>query len=146
MRLDEILSKAGKNKSRKRIGRGGRRGNTSGRGNKGAGQRAGSKSLFGHEGGQNPALARLPKRGFNNANFRTEYQVVNVSALDVFNDGDQVDVEALAGKGLVRPGGGPVKILGDGEIGKKLTVVADAFSASACERIEAAGGSVQRVS
>jgi len=146
MKLEDILSKVGKNKSRKRVGRGGCRGNTSGRGNKGAGQRSGSKSLFGYEGGQNPALARLPKRGFNNANFRTEYQIVNLAALDVFNDGDQVDAETLAAKSLIRAGGAPVKVLGDGEISKKLTVVADAFSKSAVEKIEAAGGSVQRVS
>ena len=94
---------------------------------------------------QNPALLRIPQRGFNNANFRTRYQVVNVSALEAFNDGDRVDVEALATQKLVRPGGGPVKILGDGKLSKKLTVVAHAFSASAAERIAAAGGSTEQL-
>ena len=146
MKLQDILSRAGKHKSRRRVGRGGAHGKTCGRGHKGAGARSGSGSLFGYEGGQNPALARLPKRGFNNANFRKEYQVVNLSALDAFNDGDRVDAEALAAKCLIRAGGGPVKILGGGSIGKKITVAANAFSKTAAEKIEAAGGSVERVS
>ncbi len=143
MKLDDILSQAGKNKPRKRVGRGGVRGKTCGRGHKGAGQRSGSTSLLGYEGGQNPALFRIPKRGFNNAIFRTEYQLVNVSDLDVFNDGDRVDAEALVAKRLVRADGGLVKVLGDGDLAKKLTVVADKFSKSAAEKIKAAGGSAE---
>jgi large subunit ribosomal protein L15 len=145
MKLDEILSSAGRTKARKRVGRGrgSGRGKTSGRGHKGAGQRAGFKSNFGYEGGQTPALARIPKRGFNNADFRTVYQVVNASRLAAFEDGDRVDPEALAAKSLIRRGAGPVKILGEGELGKKLTVAAHAFSSSAAEKIRAAGGSVE---
>ena len=146
MKLDEILSKAGRNKSPRRLGRGVRRGKTSGRGHKGAGQRAGRTSMFGYEGGQTPVLARIPKRGFNNADFcRQPYQVVNVADLEVFNDGDRADPETLAAKHLTRPGGDPVKILGKGELKKKLTVAAQAFSASAEEKILQAGGSVEKL-
>ena len=99
----------------------------------------------GHEGGQNPALMRIPKRGFNNANFRKTYQIVNVGGLSRFESGARVDPEALVDKGLIRPAGGPVKILGNGKLSVKLTVVADAFSASATEKIAAAGGSVERL-
>ena len=146
MKLDEILQAAGRHKRRKRLGRGAGsgRGKTSGRGHKGAGQRAGHKSRFGFEGGQTPALSRIPKRGFNNANFRTTYQVVNVADLDAFADGDRIDLQALVARSLIRCGGDPVKILGGGELKKKLTVVVDAFSAAAEEKILAAGGSVER--
>jgi large subunit ribosomal protein L15 len=147
MKLDEILSAAGPHKRSRRLGRGegSGRGKTSGRGTKGKGARAGVKRLFGFEGGQNPILKRIPKRGFNNANFRVAFQVVNVSDLERFNDGDRVDVTVLADRKLVRPAGGPVKVLGGGSLGKKLTVVADAFSKGAQEKIAAAGGSVERL-
>lgn len=146
MKLDEILSKAGRNKRPRRVGRGVRRGKTCGRGHKGAGQRAGRTSMFGYEGGQTSVLARIPKRGFNNADFCSRaYQVVNVSDLAVFDDGDRADPATLATKYLVRPNGGPVKILGCGELKKKLTVAAQAFSASAQEKILQAGGSVEKL-
>ena len=146
MKLDEILSKAGRNKSARRVGRGVRRGKTCGRGHKGAGQRAGNSSRFGREGGQTPVLARMPKRGFSNANFcRQTCQVVNIGDLEVFDDGDRVNPETLATKCLVRPGGGPVKILGRGELKKKLTVAVQAFSVSAEEKILQAGGSVEQL-
>ena len=147
MNLNEILTAAGRNKGKRRRGRGNGSGagTTAGRGHKGAGQRAGTHGGAGKEGGQNPALARIPKRGFNNKNFRIAYQVVNVADLDLFDDGDRVDRESLTTKGLVRAGGDPVKILGDGRVGKKLTVTADAFSASAEKKIVDAGGSVERV-
>jgi large subunit ribosomal protein L15 len=147
MRLQDILSAAGRYKPRKRVGRGegSGHGKTSGRGSKGKGARAGSKRLFGYEGGQNPLLARIPKRGFNNANFRRLFQVVNVGDLEAFSAGARVDAAALADRKLIRPGGGPVKILGDGSLGKKLTVAAEAFSKSAQAKIAAAGGKVERV-
>lgn len=148
MKLNDILTAAGRNKRKRRRGRGNGSGagTTAGRGHKGAGQRAGTHGGAGAEGGQNPALARIPKRGFNNKNFRTVYQVVNVADLDLFNDGDRVDREALAKAGLVRRGGGPIKILGDGRVVKKeLTVVADAFSASAEKKIVEAEGTIKRV-
>jgi large subunit ribosomal protein L15 len=147
MRLNEILSTAGAHKRSRRIGRGegSGRGKTSGRGTKGAGARPGFSHRYGSEGGQNATIARLPKRGFNNANFRVEYQVVNVWQLEGFADGAVVDVEALAGANLARRGGGPLKVLGGGEMKHKLTVVATAFSASAEKKIVDAGGTVQRV-
>lgn len=147
MRLDEILKKAGKYKSRKRIGRGtgSGMGKTSGRGHKGAGARSGAGKRFGYEGGQNPAIARLPKRGFSNAPFRNDYQIVNVASLERFEDGSRVDKAALVAARLVDDGRTPLKILGNGELGRKLTVVADKFSASAAEKIEKAGGTVEWV-
>ena len=146
MKLDDILAAAGRAKAPRRRGRGkgSGAGKTCGRGHNGAGQRAGRRALYGYEGGQNPVLARIPKRGFNNANFRTVYQVVNVTDLEDFADGDRIDREVLAAKGLIRPDGGPVKVLANGRITKKLTVVANAFSASAEGKILAAGGSVEQ--
>ena len=147
MKLDDILMSAGRQKTRKRLGRGkgSGKGKTCGRGHKGAGQRSGGGVRLGYEGGQNPALARIPQRGFNNANFRKAYQVVNLADLDIFEDGQRVDIEALASQNLVRRDGGPVKILGDGTLRKKLTVAAHAFSASAEKKIVDAGGSAERL-
>jgi large subunit ribosomal protein L15 len=147
MKLHEILTSAGAHKRRTRVGRGEGcgLGKTCGRGTKGKGARSGKRRLWGFEGGQNPILARIPKRGFNNYNFTAEYQVVNVGLLGTtFKDGDRVDLASLAAKKLIRPGGEPVKILGGGELTKKLTVVASAFSASAQKKIADAGGTVER--
>ena len=146
MKLDEILSHAGRSKTPRRRGRGkgSGAGKTCGRGHNGAGQRAGRRALYGYEGGQNPTLARIPKRGFNNANFRVVFQIVNLADLGLFDDGERVDREVLAKTKLIRRGGGPVKILGDGKLTKKLTVVAEAFSAAAEKKILAAGGSIER--
>lgn len=147
MRLDEILHSAGKYKKRKRIGRGtgSGHGKTSGRGTKGAGSRAGWTQRLGKEGGQNAVYARSPKRGFSNFNFATNYQVVNVAALGVFEEGARVDVAALFAAGLIQKDSESVKILGNGELAKKLTVVAHKFSASASEKIIKAGGVVEKV-
>jgi len=145
MKLDEILQAAGRHKRRRRVGRGtgSGRGKTCGRGHKGYGSRSGAKALLGFEGGQNPALARIPKRGFSNAQFRRRWQVVNVSALDRFEAGVRVDPPALAQARLIDDAAGPVKILGNGQLDKALTVVAGAVSAAAREKIEAAGGTVE---
>jgi len=146
MKLDEILSAAGKYKKRKRIGRGvgSGRGKTSGRGHKGYGARAGSKRRLGYEGGQNPTIARLPQRGFNNANFRKEFQVVNVAELEAaFENGATVDAAALKKVSLISDTTKPVKILGNGDLKKKLNVVAAKFSASAKEKIANAGGNAE---
>ena len=145
MKLNEILSSAGKHKARKRIGRGtgSGHGKTSGRGHKGYGSRSGSRKRLGYEGGQNPALARLPKRGFSNVNFRTEYQIVNVASLETFDDGSRVDAAALAEARLINDADKLVKILGNGELTKKLTVAASKFSAVAAEKITKAGGGVE---
>jgi large subunit ribosomal protein L15 len=146
MKLDEILSAAGKYKRRKRIGRGtgSGHGKTSGRGHKGYGSRAGAKSRAGYEGGQTPMLSRIPKRGFNNANFRREFQIVNLAGLEEsFDDGARVDAAALVDAKLIDNTAMAVKILGNGELKKKLTVVANKFSASAAEKIAQAGGTVE---
>jgi large subunit ribosomal protein L15 len=148
MKLDEILSAAGKNKGRKRLGRGDGSGlgKTSGRGHKGYGQRSGAKKRMGYEGGQASYISRIPKRGFNNKNFKTVYQVVNVATLeDRFDDGATVDAESLVAAGLIDNTNDPVKILGNGELKKKLTVKAEKLSASAKEKIEGAGGSVELI-
>ena len=145
MKLDEILSAAGKRKARKRLGRGigSGLGKTSGRGHKGMGSRAGSGIRLGYQGGSNPAIARLPKRGFNNANFRKEFATVNVSVLEGFEDGARVDAEALFNARIISDARTPVKILGNGELTRKLTVVAAKFSASAAEKIAKAGGAAE---
>jgi len=147
MKLDEILSLAGKHKTKKRLGRGlgSGQGKTAGRGTKGGGARAGWGKRLGSEGGQNAVYARLPKRGFSNFAFRVDYQVVNVSDLEEkFADGAVVDAKALASAKLIGSASEPVKILGTGELKKKLTVQANKFSASAAAKIAQAGGKVEQ--
>jgi large subunit ribosomal protein L15 len=141
----EITSIAGKNKVRKRIGRGtgSGRGKTCGRGHKGAGSRAGSRSLTVHEGGQMPLFRRLPKRGFSNYQFAQRCQIVNVSQLERFTDGADVGVEQLSIAGLIDNLKDKVKILGDGVLTKKLKVAAHKFSKSAEEKIVASGGTAK---
>lgn len=148
MMIHEITTKVGKYKSRKRIGRGHSSGSgkTAGRGHKGARSRAGYSRRPGFEGGQMSFVRRMPKRGFSNAPFRTHYHIVNVQDLEArCDDGADVTIETLAGIGLVRDAGRPLKVLGHGELTKKLTVTAAKFSASAKTKIESAGGSVNEV-
>ena len=148
MRLDDILSAAGKYKKRKRIGRGigSGLGKTSGRGHKGYGARSGSKSKMGYEGGQAPMISRIPKRGFSNFNFKKHFQIVNIDSLEAkFEDGAKIDVYALIKAKLVDNDQVPVKVLGNGEITKKFTVVANKFSATAREKISQAGGTVEQI-
>lgn len=143
MHMAEITKKAGRDRRPKRVGRGEGSGwgKTSGRGNKGAGQRSGWKQRGLQEGGQMPHFRRIPKRGFSNAEFRVEYIVVNVDDLDrTFSNGTHVTTQALLDAGLVRSATMPVKILGNGNLTKKLTVDAARFSASAAEKIKKAGG------
>jgi large subunit ribosomal protein L15 len=145
MMISEITAKAGAHKRRKRVGRGesSGHGKTCGRGNKGCQSRSGGGTRPLHEGGQMPLFRRLPKRGFSNVQFATEYQVVNLGRLEsVFADGDTVDLAALRARRLVRGAEPLVKILGTGMLAKKLLVTAHAFSASAKAAIEKAGGAV----
>jgi large subunit ribosomal protein L15 len=147
MELHDLHPAPGAKKSRKRIGRGpgSGTGKTAGKGHKGQKSRSGYSRRYGFEGGQMPLVRRIPKRGFYNV-FRVEFQVVNLRDLErVFADGDTVSVETLVEKGLVRGGKRPVKVLGDGELKKKLTVQAHKFSASARDGIEKAGGSCEVV-
>ncbi len=145
MNLNDVKS-AGKHKRRRRIGRGQGSGwgCTAGRGNKGEGQRAGSGGALYHEGGQMPLYRKLPKRGFTNALFKTVHAIVNVSDLEkAFPDGGEVDIEAAKAVNLVKKRAKSLKVLGKGELKVKLTVKADKVSASAREKIEAAGGSIE---
>ena len=148
--MSDILSRlappAGAKKKPKRVGRGpgSGLGKTSGRGQKGQKSRSGAKIGRGFEGGQMPLQRRLPKRGFTNP-FRKNFAVVNVSALDSFDDGAVVDAAALINCGLVRKLMDGVKILGKGELTKKLTVRAHGVSAGAREKIEKAGGTFEQI-
>lgn len=144
MKLHELSPAFGSTKEAKRIGRGHGSGNgkTAGKGHKGQKARAGHGQQPGFEGGQMPLQRRVPKRGFNNI-FAKEYAIINVSALEVFDDGATVDTTALVEKGIVKSADLPVKVLGNGKLTKKLTVTAAAFSASASEKIQNAGGTVE---
>ena len=147
MRLHDIKPRPGSKHRRKRIGCGesSGRGKTSGRGHKGQKSRSGGGVRASFEGGQMPIYRRLPKRGFNNASFKTNYAVVNVSDLEArFEDGATVDEAALRQARLIKGSYDGVKILGDGEISKKITISVDKVSASAKEKIEKAGGSVTK--
>ena len=144
MDLSSLTNVAGARKRAKRVGRGcgSGMGKTSTRGNKGQNARKGHKQKLGFEGGQMPLVRRLPKRGFNNFEFRAEALGVNVSTLEkLFNAGDEITVASLAAKGLSDNKRPRVKILGNGELTKKFTVKVPC-SASAKAKIEAAGGSV----
>ena len=145
MKLHELAPAEGSKKEHFRVGRGHGSGNgkTAGKGHKGQNARSGGGVRPGFEGGQMPLYRRLPKRGFNNARFATNYAIVNVSDLDVFEDGAVVDAAALVESGLVNDQCDGIKILGNGEISKKLTVHAAAFSQSAKEKIDAAGGKAE---
>lgn len=145
MKLHELSPAEGSKKAVKRIGRGpaSGQGKTAGKGHKGQKARAGRGMRPGFEGGQMPLQRRIPKRGFNNI-FAKEIAAVSVSALDkAFEDGAVVDVNALIEKGLVKKALDGVKILGNGEISKKLTVKVNAYSDSAKQKIEAAGGKAE---
>ena len=124
-------------------GHGSGNGKTAGKGHKGQKARSGAPRI-GFEGGQMPLHRRIPKRGFKNRN-TLDIVSINVSRLDVFENGDTVTVESLIEKGIIKNSRDGVKILGNGEITKKLTVKVDAFSATAKEKIEAAGGSIEAV-
>lgn len=142
MDLKSVCSKGTKYESRARIGRGpgSGSGKTSGRGHKGRGARSGASRRPGYEGGQMPIYRRLPKRGFTNARFRTEYTVINVDKLGVFADGETVDLDAILARGLTSMNTKLLKVLGNGMLESKLTVRAQKFSAAAAEKIHAAGG------
>lgn len=148
MILNDVHQGVHKHKNRKRIGRGigSGHGKTSGKGSKGYFSRAGSPRRLGFEGGQVPMARRLAKRGFSNAYFAKKIAVVNVGALsDAFNDGDDVTPESLATAGLLMGHFDEIKILGDGELTKKLKVQAHRYSRTAAEAISKAGGSVTRI-
>jgi large subunit ribosomal protein L15 len=148
MMIHEITKAVGKHPSRTRRGRGvgSGRGKTSGRGHKGAGQRAGSGGRILAEGGAKPFYRRLPKRGFNNARHTVRFELVHLEQLNVFDDGSTVDLQAFHQAGLTSKPSSLVKILADGKLTKKLTVLANKFSASAAKAITDAGGQAQIIS
>ena len=144
MKLHELSPAPGSAKDAWRKGRGPGSGNgkTAGKGHKGQNARSGGGVRPGFEGGQLPLYRKLPKRGFTN-HFAKEYAIINVSDLNKFEDGATVNLDALMAKGIVKKPLDGLKVLGNGEITKKLTVEASVFSASAKEKIEAAGGKTE---
>ena len=146
MKLNELSPAAGSAKASFRKGRGAGSGNgkTAGKGHKGQNARSGGGVRPGFEGGQLPLYRKLPKRGFKNR-FATNYAIVNVDSLNVFESGAVVDLEALKAARIVRKELDGLKILGSGELTKALTVKATVFSAAAKEKIEAAGGKIEEV-
>jgi len=145
MRLDELKPAPGSRHRRKIVGRGigSGHGAQSTRGMKGQRSRAGFSGMTGFEGGQIPLIRRLPKRGFRHSAFRTDFAVINVGEMEAaFESKATVNPEALREKGLVR-GSSPVKVLGDGDLTKPLTIHAHAFSSSAKEKIQKAGGQIE---
>ena len=145
MKLHELSPAEGSVKSAYRKGRGAGSGNgkTAGKGHKGQNARSGGGVRPGFEGGQTPLYRRMPKRGFNNKIFTTKYAVVNVDALNIFEDGATVNAAALQEAGLINDLYDGVKILGNGELTKKLNVEAAAYTQSASEKIEKLGGKAQ---
>ena len=146
MRIDTLSPAEGATTPAKRLGRGigSGLGKTSGKGHKGQWARSGGGVRPGFEGGQMPLIRRIPKRGFNN-HFRKEYSIVNLSVLENFEAGSVVDIETLSAKGLIKlvKDGVGLKVLGNGQLTKALTVKANSFSASAKEAIEKVGGTVE---
>ena len=144
MKMHELAPAMGSTKESKRIGRGhgSGQGKTAGKGHKGQHARAGRGIRIGFEGGQMPLQRRVPKRGFNNI-FAEEWIAINVAALNVFEDGNVVDAAALAQKGIIKKANLPIKVLGNGNVTKKLEVKLNAYSASAAEKITAAGGKAE---
>jgi large subunit ribosomal protein L15 len=144
MKLNELKYTEGARRERKRLGRGqaSGQGKTAGKGHKGQNARSGGGVPIGFEGGQTPLFRRIPKRGFTNIH-RVEYNIINVESLNRFEEGTHVTVEALKAAGLIRQQLDGVKILGNGELTKQLTVSAHKFSKSAAAAIEQAGGKVE---
>lgn len=142
MELNELKYTIGSNKSRKRVGRGtsSGHGKTSGKGQKGQNSRSGGGVRLGFEGGQNPLVFRIAKRGFSNYEFATRYAIINISDLEKFDDGAEVTPEILKEMGIVKDLKDGLKVLGNGKLTKKLSVSANKFSKSAKEKIENAGG------
>ena len=141
-----LYAPEGANKKKRIVGRGSSsgRGTTAGRGNKGQQSRSGGKVYVGFEGGQMPLYRRIAKRGFSNYPFRKEYEVFNLSEIEIrYNNGETVNRESLVLKGLLKKVSSLVKVLGDGDLTKKVTVDVDKVSASAKEKIEKAGGTAE---
>lgn len=146
MKLSEIGSPKGANKKSKRrgLGQGSGHGKTSCRGQKGQMCRSGRGTYIGFEGGQMPLMRRIPKRGFNNP-FNSKYQIVNLTQLNIFKSDEIIDLAILETKGLIKNKNKLVKILGEGEIKKALTIKAHKFSKSAIKKIQESGGKIEHI-
>jgi large subunit ribosomal protein L15 len=144
MNLGNLKYAAGSRKNRKKVGRGGAHGKQSTRGHKGQHSRSGANFRAWFEGGQMPIQRRLPKRGFTNLN-RVEYQVVNVSRLEQLQGIEEITPQVLIESGVVSKKNVPIKILGNGDLSKKLSVSANAFTQSAIRKIEGAGGRITKI-
>ena len=146
MKLHELSPAVGSTKAPYRKGRGAGSGNgkTAGKGHKGQNARSGGGVRPGFEGGQLPLYRKLPKRGFKN-HFATQYAIINLSALDAFENGAVIDLDTLVANGIIKNTFDGLKVLGDGEVTKAFTVKATKFSATAKEKIEAAGGKTEVV-
>ncbi|MBA5851747.1 50S ribosomal protein L15 [Clostridium sp. cel8] len=144
MKLHDLKAPLGSKKSRKRVGRGtgSGLGRNAGKGEKGQNARSGGGVRLGFEGGQMPLFRRIPKRGFTNI-FAKEYSHINVERLNIFEDGTEVTPQLLLEKGIIKKSKDGLKVLGNGELNKKLTVKAAKFTKAAAEKIEAAGGKVE---
>ncbi len=144
MNLHTLKPRPGAKHRTKRLGSGesSGKGKTSGKGHKGQKARSGGSIRLGFEGGQMPLIRRLPKRGFNNTAFKTRFAIVNVSDLNTFEDGATINEAVLLEKGLIRRPYDSVKVLGNGELSRKLTISVDKVSASALDKIQKAGGSI----
>jgi large subunit ribosomal protein L15 len=147
MRLHDLKPRPGAKHRRKNVGRGesSGHGKTSGRGGKGQSARSGSSIRPGFEGGQMPLIRRMPKRGFNNKRHEIRYVPINLDSLNAFDDGARVDEVALRSVGIANGRAAGIKILGAGELTKKLTIVAHAFSATAKKKIEDKGGTCELI-
>ena len=145
MQIHDVTARGNNHDKRKRVGRGvgSGKGKTAGKGLNGQRSRSGDLPRIGFEGGQMPLFRRMPKRGFTNARFRKHYTLVNIESLEAFDAGEVVDLKAVLDMGLSRKTGEMLKVLGQGELSKELTIKAHKFSKSAQSKIESAGGTVE---
>jgi large subunit ribosomal protein L15 len=145
MQIHDVTARGNNHDKRKRVGRGvgSGKGKTAGKGHNGQRSRSGDLPRIGFEGGQMPLFRRMPKRGFTNARFKKHCTLVNIESLEAFDAGEVVDLEAVLDKGLSRKTGDMLKVLGQGELSKELTIKAHKFSKSAQAKIESAGGTVE---
>jgi|TARA_B110000438_G_scaffold2160_1_gene2263 large subunit ribosomal protein L15 len=145
MQIHDVTARGNNHDKRKRVGRGvgSGKGKTAGKGHNGQRSRSGDLPRIGFEGGQMPLFRRMPKRGFTNARFKKHYTLVNIESLEAFDAGEVVDLKAVLDMGLSRKTGEMLKVLGQGELSKELTIKAHKFSKSAQSKIESAGGTVE---
>ena len=145
MQIHDVTARGNNHDKRKRVGRGvgSGKGKTAGKGHNGQRSRSGDLPRIGFEGGQMPLFRRMPKRGFTNARFKKHYTLINIESLEAFDAGEVVDLTAVLDKGVARNTGDMLKVVGQGDLSKELTIKAHKFSKSAQSKIESAGGTVE---